>query len=199
MDKFIVLLDLKDKPSNLWNFDKTVSLIPWSLKKFSAKEEESMFHKQSFGEKKVTTFLYSFAVLHKCIRNEYSTYGHFQRCMNEWMNGWDSYAYIDTPISKGLGWINDELFVQWFQHFIKYISFHMLVLLFMYAYASHMTTKILWVASNNDNHLVTFQAHTTHLLQPLDAGNNRPLKEGSWIDEMKMLEEKLISIISMGY
>jgi hypothetical protein len=41
-----------------------------------------------------------------------------------------------------------------------------------------MTPEILSLTSDNDIHLVTFPAHITYLLQLLDVGVYRPLKEG---------------------
>jgi DDE superfamily endonuclease. len=51
-------------------------------------------------------------------------------------------------------------------------------------HASHITPKILSKASDNGIHLVIFPSHTTHLLQPLDAGVYRPLQEG-WRKEVE--------------
>jgi hypothetical protein len=75
------------------------------------------------------------------------------------------------------GWINTDPFVEWCQHFIECIPPHKPVILFMDSHASHMTPEILSLALENDIHLLTIPAHTTHLLQPLDVGVYRPLKE----------------------
>jgi hypothetical protein len=40
-----------------------------------------------------------------------------------------------------------------------------------------MTPEILSLVLDNDIHLLTFPAHTIHLLQPLDIGVYRPMKE----------------------
>ena len=65
------------------------------------------------------------------------------------------------------GWINSDLFLEWFQHFIESIPPQRPVVLFT---DSH---EVLSMAGDN----VTFPAHTTHLLQPLVVGVYRPLKE----------------------
>jgi hypothetical protein len=82
------------------------------------------------------------------------------------------------------GWINAEQFAEWFQHFIECISSHRPVVLFTDSHASHITPEILSKTSYNGIHLVTFPSHTTHLLQPLDIGVYRPLKEG-WRKEVE--------------
>jgi hypothetical protein len=54
----------------------------------------------------------------------------------------------------------------------------------MDSHVSHITPEILSKTSDNGIHLVTFPSHTTHLLQPLDVGVYRPLKEG-WRKEVE--------------
>jgi len=87
------------------------------------------------------------------------------------------------------GWINAILFAEWFQHFIECISSHRLVVLFMDSHVSDITPKILSKTSDNGIHLVTFPSHMTHLLQPLDIGVYRPLKEGWRKEVAKILTE----------
>jgi hypothetical protein len=82
------------------------------------------------------------------------------------------------------GWINADLFAEWFQHFIECISSHSPAVLFMESQASHITPEILSKASDNGIHLVTFPSHTTHLLQPLDVGVYKPLTKG-WKKEVE--------------
>ncbi|KAJ4436446.1 hypothetical protein ANN_19079 [Periplaneta americana] len=57
------------------------------------------------------------------------------------------------------------------------------VVLFMDSHASHVTPEFLSMAGDNNVHIVTFPSHTTHLLQPLDVGVYRPLKE-AWRKEL---------------
>jgi len=68
------------------------------------------------------------------------------------------------------GWVKADLFAEWFQHFIECIPSHSPVALFMDSRASHITPEILSEAPNNGIRFLTFPAHTTHLLQPLDVG-----------------------------
>ena len=76
-----------------------------------------------------------------------------------------------------------DLFAEWFQHFIKCIPLHRPVVVFMDSHVSHITPEILSKVSDNGVHLVAFQSHTTHLLQPLDVGVYRPLKK-DWKKEV---------------
>jgi hypothetical protein len=64
-------------------------------------------------------------------------------------------------------------------------AFHLRsVALFMDSHVSHITPEILSKTSDNGIHLVTFPSYTTHLLQPLDVGVYKPLKEG-WRREVE--------------
>jgi len=88
----------------------------------------------------------------------------------------------DTPMPS----LVRDLFAEWFQHFIECIPSHRPVVVFMDPHGSHITPEILSKVSDNGVHLATFPSHTTHLLQPLDAGVYRPLKEG-WKKEVEKL------------
>lgn len=74
------------------------------------------------------------------------------------------------------GWINSELFVEWFKFFIKSIPADRPVILLMDSHASHINDTVLSLAKDNDIYLFTFPAHTSHLLQPLDVGVYKSLK-----------------------
>jgi hypothetical protein len=82
-----------------------------------------------------------------------------------------------------------DLLAEWFQHFVKCIPPHRPIVVFMDSHVSHITPEILSKVSKNVVHLVTFQSHTTHLLQPLDVGVYRPLKKGWQKEVEKILTE----------
>lgn len=73
-------------------------------------------------------------------------------------------------------WINTDLFVEWFQFFIKSIPSARPVILLMDSHASHINATVISLAKENDIYLFTFPAHTSHLLQPLDVGVYKSLK-----------------------
>ena len=68
------------------------------------------------------------------------------------------------------GWVNSELFCKWLDFFIKLIppSRHVLILLDGLAY--HISIEAIEVAMSNEVHMLCISVHTTHILQPLDAG-----------------------------
>ena len=68
------------------------------------------------------------------------------------------------------GWINDDLFLQWFKFFLTNIPPTRPVLLIMDGHGTHMSTELIELVRSNDVHLLCLPSHTTHILQPLDVG-----------------------------
>lgn len=68
------------------------------------------------------------------------------------------------------GWVNCELFIQWFQFFLKVIPPTRPVLLIMDGHGSHISIEVIELARDNGIHLLCLPAHTTHILHPLDVG-----------------------------
>ena len=71
---------------------------------------------------------------------------------------------------SGNGWINSELYLEWFKFFLKHISPTRPVLLVQDGHSSHISISLIELARENDVHLLCLPAHTTHILQPLDVG-----------------------------
>ncbi|KAJ8893634.1 hypothetical protein PR048_006234 [Dryococelus australis] len=84
------------------------------------------------------------------------------------------------------GWINTDLFLEWFSHFLVNIPPQIPVILLMDSHASHLSPQILELAAKNVVHIGTFSSHTTHLLQPLDVGLYKPLRS-YWKKELDAL------------
>ena len=74
------------------------------------------------------------------------------------------------------GWINSQLFVEWFAFFIKNIPSARPVLLVQDGHGSHVSIEIIEMARANDVTLLCLPAHTSHILQPLDVGVFKLLK-----------------------
>lgn len=68
------------------------------------------------------------------------------------------------------GWITDELFVKWLQHFADYTrpTKEKKVLLIMDNHHSHCSINAIEKAKSNNIILLTIPPHTSHKLQPLD-------------------------------
>jgi len=68
------------------------------------------------------------------------------------------------------GWINGELYIEWFKFFLQHIPPVRPVLLLQDGHASHISIDLIELAKANDVHLLCLPSHTTHILQPLDVG-----------------------------
>ena len=80
-------------------------------------------------------------------------------------------AYPNTLfVSSESGWINSELFIEWFNFFIHNIPPVRPVLLLLDGHKSHASIELIELALSNNIHLLCLPAHTSHLLQPLDVG-----------------------------
>ena len=79
------------------------------------------------------------------------------------------------------GWITSELFVQWLEHFIKYTklkkSNNKQVLLLLDGHTTHTKNmEAISLACDYGIIMLSFPAHTTHRLQPLDKSVFKSLK-----------------------
>ena len=80
-------------------------------------------------------------------------------------------AYPNTLFScSESGWVNQDLYIKWFNLFLEAIPSSRPVLLIQDGHSSHMSIELIELAKANDVHLLCLPAHTSHLLQPLDVG-----------------------------
>ncbi|XP_012555022.1 uncharacterized protein LOC105843781 [Hydra vulgaris] len=77
------------------------------------------------------------------------------------------------------GWINTEIFLKWFDHFVQYRhpSQHHLLLLIMDNHKSHISIELMDKAKESYVVLLTLPPHCSHKLQPLDRSVFGPLKK----------------------
>lgn len=68
------------------------------------------------------------------------------------------------------GWVNQEIYLEWFDNFLQSIPPKRPVLLIQDGHSSHLSIELIELAQKNDVHLLCLPAHTTHILQPLDVG-----------------------------
>ena len=68
------------------------------------------------------------------------------------------------------GWMNAELFLEFFKFFLANIPPIRPVLILMDGHGSHMSIDVIERARADNVHLLCLPAHTTHILQPLDVG-----------------------------
>ena len=68
------------------------------------------------------------------------------------------------------GWINSDIYLEWFDFFLKNIPPARPVVLIQDGHASHISVQLIELARANGVHILCLPAHSTHLLQPLDLG-----------------------------
>ena len=73
-------------------------------------------------------------------------------------------------VNSSNGWINSDLFLQWFGFFLQHIPPTRPVLLIMDGHGSHMSIDLIELAQSNGVHILCLPSHTMHVLQPLDVG-----------------------------
>ena len=69
------------------------------------------------------------------------------------------------------GWINTNLFLQWFHFFLSNIPPSRPVLLIMDGHGSHVSIDVIQLAQDNDFHPLRLPAHTTHICSPSTLGS----------------------------
>lgn len=72
--------------------------------------------------------------------------------------------------------MNCDIYLEWFEFFLKNIPLRRPVVLIQDGHTSHMSIKLIELARANDVHLLCLPAHTTYILQPLDVGVFKPFK-----------------------
>ena len=65
------------------------------------------------------------------------------------------------------GWVNSELFMDWFKLFTEMIPPTRPILFIVDGHASHISVEVIEYAQKNQIHMLCLPAHTTHLLQRL--------------------------------
>lgn len=78
------------------------------------------------------------------------------------------------------GWINEELFFKWLQHFAQHCGAHTQnpTLLVLDNHSSHQSLSAYEFCRENGIHILSLPPHTSHKMQPLDVTFYGPLKSG---------------------
>ena len=74
------------------------------------------------------------------------------------------------------GWMDQDLFGHWFNHFLKYVPPIRPLLLLLDGHSSHYCPSMIRQAAEHKVVLFALPPNTTHLTQPLDKGIFGPLK-----------------------
>ena len=172
LDILMIKLGVKDMPDRLWNCDETgLSYVVKPNKVITAIGKRYVY-KRAYADRGETHTLLGCVcangtwipplVIFKGIR---------------WNDNLKTDCLPNSLVKLSpKGWINSELFLEWFKFFIDSIPSSRPMILFMDSHASHINMDVITLAKENQIYLFTFPAHTSHLLQPLDVGVYKPLK-----------------------
>jgi hypothetical protein len=100
-----------------------------------------------------------------------------KRHMENWFH--ESMEGGERIMLSASGYTNEQLAIQWLEHFIKYTGAgptKKWKLLLMDGHKSHRTPEFTLLALQNHIEPFAFPSHLTHILQPLDVGVFRPWK-----------------------
>lgn len=95
-----------------------------------------------------------------------------KRFLPEFSDGFPNGSLITMTDS---GWINEEAFMKWLQHFEAHRVPGPCILL-LDGHASHKTLQALQFCEDHNINMICLPSHTTHRLQPLDRSFFKPLK-----------------------
>lgn len=102
--------------------------------------------------------------------------------MDNWINEEESTQTAVAATERG--WMETTLFYNWFRDvFLKNIGEERPVLLVYDGHVTHISTKLIQLAQENDVTIMKLPPHTTHVLQPLDVAVFKGLKT-KWDKEL---------------
>ncbi|XP_065639898.1 uncharacterized protein LOC136072595 [Hydra vulgaris] len=173
LDLLMIQLGIKDMPGRLWNCDETGLSYVVKPNKVVTAIGKRYVYKRTYADRGETHTLLGYVcangswipplIIFKGVRwNDNLKADCLPNCM--------------VKLSPK-GWINSDLFLEWFKFFMDFIPSERPVILFMDSHASHINMDVILLAKENEIYLFTFPAHTSHLLQPLDVGIYKPLSQ----------------------
>ena len=172
LDSLMIQLGIKDMPGRLWNCDETGLSYVVKPNKVVTAIGKRYVYKRTYPDRGETHTLLG------CV----CAYGSWIPPLIifkgvRWNDNLKADCLPNCMVKLSpKGWINSDLFLEWFKFFIDSIPSERPVILFMDSHASHINMDVILLAKENEIYLFTFPAHTSHLLQPLDVGIYKPLK-----------------------
>ena len=97
--------------------------------------------------------------------------------MESWYH--ESLSGTERILLSESGYTNDQLAIEWLQHFIHHTGSSRdsdPKVLLLDSHTSHCTPEFSLLAAENNIHIYAFPSHLTHVLQPLDVGVFQPYK-----------------------
>ena len=160
-----------DKPGCIFNCDESgIPLNPQCMKVIDQVGSKNPCHITSGDKSQLTVMACTCAA------------GYFIPPMiifdrKKFVDGWSNGEVPGTlyGLSQN-GWINNDQFYGWFQHFLEYAPQKRPLLLLLDGHSSHYCPDTIKLAAEHNVVVCALPPHTTHILQPLDRGCFGPLK-----------------------
>lgn len=179
LNALLCKLGIKDQPSRIWNVDETGLAYVVKPSKVVCQVGKKYVYKRTYGERGQIHTLVGCA----CADGTFIP----PMIIFKGVRWNDSLKNNQLPNSlvrlSPKGWINGDLFLEWFRFFIDSIHAARPVVLLMDSHSAHIGPEIIQVAKDNQVFIMTFPPHTSHLLQPLDVGVYKSLKS-KWSKEL---------------
>jgi len=170
-------LNLHTKPQNIFNVDETGFQTDIGSQKIFCKRGLKNPHKTVASSTKT---MYTVQVCCSAIGNFLPLYVVYKgkHLYDLWCKGGPEDAVFNCSPS---GWMESDQFVEWFEKvFVPAVSeLEGGKLLLFDGHNSHISTRVVDIAVQNDIELLCLPAHTSSILQPLDVGVFKTVK-GMW-------------------
>ena len=170
---WLIKLDLKAKPAQMFNCDESGFNTDSSSEKFFTKRGRKNPVKVVGGNGKES---YTVLECSNAMGDIIPSYVLFKgkHLYTEWCSGGPKDTAYNVTDS---GWMAEHSFYAWVQHFINDTNHIPRPILLIYdGHSSHISYRILQLAKLNGISIIKLPPHTSHLLQPLDLGVFKPVK-----------------------
>ena len=171
----ITQLGLQDRPAQIFNCDESGLSVNPGLSKIITKRGSKNPVQVIPGSGKEQ---YTILALASASGKHYPPFVVFagKHLYDIWMAGGPKGALYGTSPN---GWMDTNLFSNWFNAgFLKWTkSLPKPLLLIFDGHMSHISLDVVNIAIQNQIHLLCLPPHCSHLLQPLDVGVFKPLKD----------------------
>lgn len=174
-ENILIENNLLDQPHRIFNVDETgLATNPISCKVYVEKRSRNSYMECPTGGKAMYTVLFCVSATGQYMAPLVVYKG--KNLYDTWIKGGpDGACYAVSPS----GWMQDDVFEKWIEHFIKNIkkiNVKLPVLLTFDGHGSHLTYGTVKQALDNQIIIVCLPPNTSHALQPLDVGVFGPLK-----------------------
>lgn len=176
----ITELKIEDKPGQIYNCDETSFCHDPSKTKIVGAIGASCQRQTSSTGRENTSVLLCCSAVGKTLPLLCVFKGKY--VMDNWIN---EKEFTQTAVAvTERGWMETTLFYNWFRDvFLKNIGEERPVLLVYDGHVTHISTKLIQLAQENNVTIMKLPPHTTHVLQPLDVAVFKGLKT-KWDKEL---------------